>query len=243
MQRSIFRFHFGVVLVFFCAIQTHAQSVDKKFQDADSLFSARQYIASFELYQQLLDDHYYSPVMFLKMSFIQEGLQHVGRTLYFLNLYYLTSSDPQAFEKMEEIAIKNELEGYTPDDARRMLIVLQDNYNQISLAIGAILVFFLALIYVQKIRLKQKPYFASFSFLFFAMLLFAHANFSRQNFGIIASSSTYLMSGPSSGANVVSIINEGHQLRITGKEDVWVKVKWQDEDAYVRQNFILPIQL
>ena len=75
-------------------------------------------------------------------------------------------------------------------------------------------------------------------------VLFMHINFSRQtSVGIVTIPTTYLMSGPSAGASVISIVGEGHKLQITGKEDVWLKVRWMDKDAYVKQNSLLPLQL
>jgi uncharacterized protein YgiM (DUF1202 family) len=51
------------------------------------------------------------------------------------------------------------------------------------------------------------------------------------------------MSGPSAGANVVTLINEGHKLKITGKKDVWLKVEWLDKEAYVKENQVLRVVL
>ena len=42
--------------------------------------------------------------MLLKMAYIQEGLNHVGQALYYLNLYYLASKDKSVLGKMEELA-------------------------------------------------------------------------------------------------------------------------------------------
>ena len=96
-----------------------AQSHTAELKKADSLFQAKQYTQSFELYTSVLKEKQYSPAMLLKMAYIQEGLGHTSMSLYYLHLYYLASHDDQALTKMEEIASKNGLEGYQSSwDAR-----------------------------------------------------------------------------------------------------------------------------
>src|SRR6188768_765420 len=100
--------------------QLQAQPSAQITKAADSLFHARHYSQSFELYRAILDQHYYSPSMLLKMAYIQEGLGHLGRSLYYLNLYYQATDDKQALYKMEDIAEKNKLEGYTSTETSRL---------------------------------------------------------------------------------------------------------------------------
>jgi len=224
--------------------QLQAQPSPQIIKAADSLFRARQYSGSFELYKTILDQHYYSPSMLLKMAHIQEGLGHLGRSLYYLNLYYQTTDDKQALYKMEEIAEKNKLEGYTSTETSRLLDVLKENYMRITAVLGAIVIFLFALLTYYRVRLHQRPYFTAFMLLLVMGALFVHINFSKQtSAGIITTPTTYLMSGPSAGASVVSIVGEGHRLQIIGKEDVWMKVRWLDKDAYIKQNSLLPLQL
>jgi uncharacterized protein YgiM (DUF1202 family) len=51
------------------------------------------------------------------------------------------------------------------------------------------------------------------------------------------------MSGPSAGANVVSLIKEGNKLKIKDKKDVWLKVEWLDKDVYIKEQQVLPVAL
>jgi hypothetical protein len=230
------------VLINFSPLQ--AQPSKQITTAADSLFHARQYSQSFELYKAILEQHYYSPSMLLKMAYIQEGLGHLGRSLYYLNLYYQATDDKQALYKMEEIAEKNKLEGYASTETSRMFILLKENYVRIVAVLAAIITFLFALLIYYRVRLHQQPYFTAFMLLLVMGVLFAHINFSRQtSTGIVSIPTTYLMSGPSAGASVVSIVGEGHKLEITGKQDVWLKVRWLDKDAYIKQNSILPLQL
>ena len=221
-----------------------AQSGQIELKNADSLFQAKQYTQSFELYAHLQKEKQYSPAMLLKMAYIQEGLGHTSMSLYYLNLYYQASRDEQALTKMEEIASKNSLEGYQSSELSSFLTRLQQYSSQISPVLFSIIVFLFASIFYQRVRQQKKPLAPAVLLLFFLALLFVHTHFSDYlKTGVVTESSTYLMSGPSAGSSVVSIIDEGHQLKILGKTDVWIKVNWKNQDVFIKESSLLPVRL
>jgi hypothetical protein len=69
-----------------------------------------------------------------------------------------------------------------------------------------------------------------------AVHLYYGAEFNR---GIIADANTFVMAGPSPGSNVLERLGEGHRLDIVGKQDVWLKVRWRGQIAYVKENGVL----
>src|SRR6478735_4065061 len=104
----------------------HAQNSLSK---ADSLFKAKHYTESLELYQHYYQSGNYSPAMLLKMAYIQEGLGKISQSIYYLQLYYQASADEQALRKIEELAAKNKLEGYTSDSDQTFFRTLADQYS------------------------------------------------------------------------------------------------------------------
>src|SRR5882762_7573316 len=76
-------------------------------QKADELYKKKQFTQSFELYEQLFHQGKSSPAMLLKMAYIQEGLGHISRTLYYLTLYYKETRDERVLAKIDEIASNN----------------------------------------------------------------------------------------------------------------------------------------
>jgi len=74
-------------------------------------------------------------------------------------------------------------------------------------------------------------------------VLFYSNNFFSSESGIVNSEKAYLMDGPSAGANVVAVINEGTLLKLTGHEDVWACVKWTDKEVYLKEKSILKVAL
>ncbi|MBS1558917.1 MAG: hypothetical protein JST69_09335 [Bacteroidetes bacterium] len=209
-----------------------------KIARADSLFKMKQYTQSAELYQSVFKEKIYTPAMLLKMAYIEEGLGKVGMTLYYLKLYYLASHDPQALIKMDELATKYNVSGYTLKEVDRLGLWYEHNKTTILF----ILIFFLLLSGMWAVYLHKKqqrvavP--AGLIIMLMAGVLVAN-NYELPPSVIVKKDYTYLMSSPSAGASVVAVISEGHQLKKMGLEDVWVKVKWMDQPAYVKADALL----
>lgn len=182
--------------------------------------------------------------MLLKMAYIQEGLKHNGLALYYLNLYYLTSRDKTALEKMNELATKYNLEGYETTEAKTALSIYHDYHPYISAALTGLILLMFSLTVYTRLRLKKRPV-ASFLFLtFFAIGLALNIYYGEElTSAIVANPSTYIMSGPSSASDVIEILGDGHKVDIIGQNDVWVKVRWDERTGYVKENALLPIRL
>ncbi len=211
---------------------------------ADSLYAAKQYTQAFERYEVIFSSGHYSPAMLLRMAYIQEGLGHLGESLYYINLYFLASNDTQALKKMEELAEKNKLEGYQNSDSKKLQAFVQEQFTTITLFLTTAALLMLAIIYYVRTRRNTRPTFSATVLAFIVVLLFIHINFNpTQDRGIVASPQTYLMSGPSAASSLVAIIGEGHQLEIKGKKDVWLRVQWKDREAYVKEFLLKPVKL
>lgn len=227
----------------FFSIPGHTNTFSSKLQQADSLFKLKQYTQSFEIYEALLSVNQYSPAMLLKMAYIQEGLGKVSKSLYYLNLYYLTTGDAQSLEKMQELATKGRLEGYQNPDQDKFYYHLGKYGFLISLTFMALVLFAMAFVYREKQK-NQKPIGAMVLLFIFILSLAVSVNFSPKDSSVIINSSnTYLMAGPSAGAKVVGVVNEGHKLRVLNKKDVWLEVEWLDKPAYIKENRVLPVAL
>jgi len=231
-------------LLILCSVaKVGAQSPVESIAKADSLFIQKQYTQSLELYQEILNQHQYSKSMLLKMAFIHEGLGHLSESLYHLNLYYLASNDEQALIKMEEVAKKNRLIGYESNQKQLVYSILRKyNYVIVSVAMGLLIFLFALLVYQRKN--KKNPLPTALLMLIPTILLFLQINMGdKTDQAIVSTNSTYLMSGPSAGSSVVSIINEGHLLDILEKKDIWIHVKWMNQDAYLKEDQVFMVEL
>jgi hypothetical protein len=147
-------------------------------------------------------------------------------------------------EKMDELATKYNLEGYETTDTDRFLSFYVDHRQNISLALAALTVLFLSMMFYTRIRLHRRPMVSGIFVATCVVLLFIHQHYGTNiNRGITSSTTTYLMAGPSPGASVLNIIGDGHRVEVVGKKDVWMKIKWHDEIAYVRSNSLRQVKL
>jgi len=243
-KRDLKIMHFFLPLMLIFSIEGYSQVAAYRLKTADSLFQSRRYTQSFELYASILKQNEYSPAMLLRMAYIQEGLNHVGEAMYYINLYYLASHDDAVLDKMETLAEKHNLNGYKTTDRDRVLTFYHDNYTYISLGLGAILIFLLALTVHVKFRRQIRPIFSTVMVGVFVLVLGYHINLGdRKQIAIITNPKTYFMEGPSAAAGVVTIIGDGHRVQVIGKKDVWLKIKWDDQVGYVKGNSLLPVTL
>jgi hypothetical protein len=242
MQNSVLKF-LSILFLLICVVSQSLRG-QAHLQHADSLFQQKRYIQSFEVYQTIFNQHQYSPAMLLKMAYIQEGLNHIAQSVYYLNLYYLETQDEAALVKLEEVAYKYRLEGYATSEFDNIFALYEKYRPTITLGIASIVVLMLAVVLVQRFRYHSQPIGSWVILLLFSIVFLAHLNFSvGHSNAIISKSNTYLMEGPSGGASVVSIVRDGHRVKIMGQKDVWTKVQWGDKEVFVKRTSLLPITL
>lgn len=214
----------------------------EKIERADSLFKAKQYTQSLELYQSVFNEKKYTPAMLLRMAYINEGLGKMGPTLYFLKLYHLATGDDSALKKTEELAAKFKLTGYEEDNSIRLQRGIMSNAIWIQVGLSFTLLIIAIVIFIQN-KQTRRPWELLSAFILIMALLFYATNFTSSESGIVSNEKAYLMDGPSSGANVVSVISEGTLLKLLGHEDVWLRVKWTDKEVYLKEKSILKVAL
>lgn len=239
MQKQGLKIQGILLFLFTSTVFVNAQTSSFRLQTADSLFEKKLYTQSLEHYEAILKNNEYTPAMFLKMAYVYEGLGQIGRALYYLDRYQHSSGDRTTRIKMSELAEKHQLEGYEPSDLDLFITWYQLAYPYITFSLAAICLFLLSVSFRLKLR-NVRPVGAAVSLLLLTIIFAAHLYFGeRFSHGIVSEANTFIMSGPSPGSNVVERIGEGHRLDIIGKEDVWLKVRWQGETVYVRENGVL----
>lgn len=232
----------ALFLTFFASANGQ-QVYTMRLKMADSLFVAKQYTQSLDIYQHIFDQGSFTPAMLLRMAYIEEGLGKTAQSLYYLNIYYNYTRDDRALVKMEEVASRGNLTGYEISPDERFVALVEEYRQPITLLLASVSIFFFS--FVVFLRKKRQVAFAPFTLMIVsivALLIFINVDLHKR-WGIIVDSKVYLMSGPSSGSKVVAIISDGHRLAINGKKDVWTKVRWRDQDVFVKQNQVLEVKL
>jgi hypothetical protein len=234
-QKRGLKFVLAVILAATLGQNSLAQSFDFQLKLADSLFQQKKFTESLAVYEQIYAQKAYSPAMLLKMAYVEEGLGHTARTLYYLDTYYSLTRDDRALEKMEETATAFQLRGYdiSPLDRFLMFLTIWRIPVLAFLAMGTI-VFGLGAWFTKEKALAG--FIVVVQFFFAGALLFVINMDTRDDTGIVSKSPLYIMSGPSSGAHVVAIIGDGHKLDIEGREDVWLKINWEGKEGWVKES-------
>lgn len=242
-MQSIFN-KFIVIICCFATTIAWAQPVDE-LEQGDELFANGRYMQAFEVYENILGTYdKASPAMLLKMAYIKEGLDEVSEAMYYLNMYYLSTSDRVVLDKMEELAEANNLEGYDAGDLEYFISYYYRYFSEVTLLLAAFVFLLFAVIIRRKQKYNRKPVFSGLVFIIFLGLLFYQVNFGRTyNHGIIQSEQTYIMTGPSAAAKVREIVSSGHRVKILGKQDVWTKINWEGEIAYIKANHLKNITI
>lgn len=202
----------------------------------DELFQEGQYVQAFEMYDELMNQkNVASPAMLMKMAYIKEGLGQIPEALFYLNMYYLSTSDRKTLDKMEELAEEHDLSGYGAGDLEYFISYYYRFYTEIVLIIAALAFFSFAVLIYRKRKGHQKPVLAGVFLMLFLGLLFFQVNYARDyDKGIIKEQRAYLMSGPSAASKVKEVVKPGHRVKILGYEDVWARIDWRGETAYVK---------
>ena len=221
-----------------------AQTSTYRLQTADSLFQAKRYTQSLEHYEEILRQRQYTPAMLLKMAYVNEGLNQIGSAMYYLNLYYIATNDKKVVNKMDELAKKFDLHGYETTDSDRFWSFYLDNHLYLSIAIAALMILVLSIMYYTRMRLHTRPVSSTIALVILIITLFVHQQYAgTRTRGIIFNASTYLMTGPSAGASVIGVVGDGHRVEVIGKKDVWLQIEWDNDVAFVKENAIRTVRL
>jgi len=234
---------FCITMLVVCQNTQGQTQIQEAHQQADSLFEARKYTESFKLYEHILtQERQSSPGMLLRMAFIKEGLGNTTDALYYLNLYYLQTADKSVLGKMEELAEKKGLEGFEYSDWEFIQTIFYKFFYHLVFVLLSLATLLMAVMIYQKFKKDTRPIFAAGSLIFVLALLFYTLNYGKSySKSLVSSSNTYIMAGPSAGAEVIAIIDKGHRVEVIGQQDVWNQVSWKGQPGYIKKSKLKPV--
>jgi tetratricopeptide (TPR) repeat protein len=238
MIQKKFKIFFTFVLIYYSSVVYGSEKNLNILHKADSLFEKKQYTESLEFYEELIRNNFYTPKMLIRLSLIKEGLGDYTYALYYLNLYYTQIPDRSVLKKMDELASHHNLEGYHYND-RIFFISLYDQYHSyIVIAFLGTSGLFLIYLYVKR-REKEGMGLRPLFFMFILGAVYFISNYNVFPEKGIVSSDAPLMSAPSAGAERIGMIRKGHRVTVQKSEDIWLRIKWNDQTAYIRENNML----
>jgi hypothetical protein len=176
--------------------------------------------------------------MLIRLSLIKEGLGDYTYALYYLNVYYTKIPDKSVLKKMDELAARYNLEGYDYNDLVFFISLYHRYYIYIVFAFLGASLLFLIYLYIKKLEgsgMGLRP-------LLFMLILgavYVISNYDIIPEKAIVNSDASLMSAASSGADLLGHIKKGHRVTIKSRKDIWCKIEWHGQIAFVRENNLL----
>lgn len=230
---------FIFIFLYFQSIILNAQYTSQML-DADKLFATKKYQESYKLYYDLFKNGITTPQAVLKMAFIQEGINEPIKALFFMNYFYENYPDKKIFNKMKELADKEQLSGYVYSDLEFFSNVYRNYQKEIILSIMAVVfVYFLAVV-TNKIFIKGISNTSPFLFVLFLLLVFYLINHGETFFnpqkGIILNDKALLMNAPSAGSKLIGTASKGNRVIIFKKRDIWAEIQYEDKKCFIRQD-------
>ncbi|MEN7551172.1 SH3 domain-containing protein [Rapidithrix thailandica] len=175
------------------------------------------------------------------MAYVKEGLGDYTSSLYFLNLYYTHNPNQKVLEKMSEVANEHRLEGYQFNDREFFSSMYYKHYPELTA--GLLLLFTLgALLLVYQKRKNRPTLPLAIVYAILMVFTFGGLHWGLSNHRGIIHHEALLMEAPSAGAKQLELIQKGHRVDILGKKDIWYRIRWKDQTAYVRENNLLVIK-
>ncbi len=219
------------------SLQVFSQPENNVLNKADSLFTVHKFTQSFELYDSIYLLKKASPAMLLKMAYIKEGLGDYTLAQYYLNEYYLATNNDLALTKMEKLAKEKSLTGYETNDLNFIRSLYYKHFQWLVIGVFFMAIMLFVFFIIQLKKFNRIPQVTSFFMLFVLIGLFLLINFGKDyNEALIIKNNTFVMAGPSAGADVLDIINKGNKIEINREQDVWLEIEWLEKKGYVKSN-------
>ncbi len=216
-------------------------------QQADSLFAIGQYTVARDLYKsQLLKDEekgkQWRPHVLLKMAYIEEVNGDYTQSLYYLSLLSNIAPSEAIYQKMEAIALKHRLSGYTFNDFSYFVLYIKKYGKWVYLFMIAVTGYVLVELFLKYRKNEAITFFPKLIIVLFLIALLVVINIgSLYKEAIVASSPTFMRDKPSSASAVLGTINKGNKVVVLGRKDHWKLVLVKGKLTYIRESDLLLI--
>jgi hypothetical protein len=209
------------------------QPSSRSTQQADSLFEQGQFGAVLPLYRtQIWRRRQVSARLLLRLAYAEHQQTHYAAELLYLNMALARQPRLSTWRQLASLAQRQRLVGYPTTWQQEVRVQVQRYYYPVlqGLLSGAVL---LAVgLLLRRQRTSQNAWLA------YGVYLLGTGSYlywlRPVPTGIVARSGVALMAGPGAGAAWLSTAAPGDRLPVLGRQDIWLRVRWQERVAYVR---------
>lgn len=202
-------------------------------QQADSLFEKGQFRAVLPLYRsQIWRQRQVSARLLLRLAYAEHQQAHYTAELLYLNMAQARQPRLSTWRQLVSLAQRQRLMGYSTTWQQEIRVQVQRYYYPVlqGLLSGAVLLAVALLL-----RRQHTSRAAWLAYAAYLLSTSAYLHWLRPvATSIVAHPGVALMAGPGAGAAWLSIAAPGDRLPVIGRQDIWLRVRWQERVAYVR---------
>ncbi|MEO6286273.1 MAG: SH3 domain-containing protein [Dyadobacter sp.] len=205
---------------------------------ADSLFAMAKYPESLSLYKKnFSEDEKNNQSLLLKLAFLAEKTNNYTDCLFYLSKLALINPSRRLFEKMDKLAVEQNLTGYEFDDYNYFIIFYRRYGDYIPILLLTLGIYIVVIMVTKARRREPILQIHKVSIVVYLVVLLGILNVpSLYQTCIIVNENTFLRDEPSSASPVVERVGKGHKLTIVGSVDHWDRVIWNNRIVYIRKS-------
>ena len=243
IQLRTIRLLSSFITLLFCALAAPAESKRNSdtaiqaplasTQQADSLFEQGQFGAVLPLYRaQIWRQRRVSARLLLRLAYAEHQQTHYAAELLYLNMALARQPRLSTWRQLASLAQRQRLVGYPTTWQQDIRVQVQRYYYPMlqGLLSGAVLL--VAGLLLRRGRTNRGAW------LTYSIYLLGTGTYlywlRPAPTSIVARPGVALMAGPSAGAAWLSTTAPGDRLPVLGRQDIWLRVRWQERIAYVR---------
>jgi tetratricopeptide (TPR) repeat protein len=247
-QKNLFFLRTSSFLIWFISLplwalatpqKTGFFSVDKapvmlaQAQRADSLFERGQYEAAIPLYRaQVWQQRQASARLLVRLAYAEHQQAHYAAELLYLNMALARQPRLSTWRQLAALAQRQRLVGYPTTWQQEVRVQVLRYYYPVLQGLLTLAVLVAVGLLLRRRRTGRGTWLAYGLYL---LATGAYLYWLRPvPTGIVARPGVALMAGPGAGAAWLSTAAPGDRLPVLGRQDIWLRVRWQERVAYVR---------
>ncbi|HET8859029.1 hypothetical protein [Marivirga sp.] len=213
------------------------QSLEKELVKADSLYEKKQYISAIKIYKKIYEEGNSSPAMLLKLARIEEGMGNQGQSMYYLEKYYQFTKDEKALSYLEETAESKNAIGFDYGVAYQANLIYKEWKIYFQLFFSIVIIFAVGMMLKNKTAVSKKKNYFTLAIIPLLIVAFIN-NYDGKSEAIITKTPSYLLEGPSAGANLAARVEVPAKIQVKNQTDVWSKIIFEEKVAYIKTSRI-----
>ncbi|MGM0579630.1 MAG: tetratricopeptide repeat protein [Bacteroidota bacterium] len=227
----------SLILIVIFTTYGFTQSLEKELVKADSLYEKKQYLSAVKIYDKIFQEGHSSPAMLLKLAKIEEGMGNLGQSMFYLEKYYQLTKDENALNYLEDTTDEIAAIGFDYGLIYKADLFYKEWKLYFQLFFSIVIFLGLGLMIKNHNSTPKKNNYFAMAIIPILIVAFLN-NYNGKSDAIVTITPSYLLEGPSSGANLVEKVNTPAKIQVKNQIDVWSKVIFEEKEAYIKTSQI-----